>query len=102
MLKELYNKKLRYNCSYYELKSEIYSNLLIIFLGTSDFIIVNNFFGVVAIGKRGFNFDKEQALYTYQLIENSIHISRIEQLIKTYEAKRLKIKNVLITRKEAF
>lgn len=101
MLKDLFESKLKYNCSYYEMKSEIYSNLLIVFLGTSDFIIVTNFSGVVAMGRRSFDFDQNKALYKWQPITQNIHFSRVEKLIKTYEAQRLKIKRVDIERVES-
>ena len=98
MISELYNKTLRYNCSYYEMKSEVYSNLLIVFLGTHEFIITNNYFGVVALGRRSFDFDKRKAIYKYELKVNSIELSRIEQIIRKYEQNRLKINNISIER----
>ena len=101
MLKNLYESKLKYNCSYYEMKSQIYSDLMIVFLGTSDFIIVTNFAGVVAMGRRSFDFDKSQAVYKWQAMSETIHFSTVERLIKTYEAQRLKIKSVSIERVES-
>ena len=98
MVKKLYDETLKYNCSYYEMKSEIYSNLLIVFLGTNEFIITNNFLGVVALGRRSYDFDKQQAIYKWQPMSENIHFSRVEKLIRTYEAQRLKIHNISIER----
>jgi len=96
----LYNSKLKYNCSYYEMKHKYRSDLLILFLGTSDFIITNNFFGVVAYGKRNFDFDNTKAIYTYKQIENSISKSDLVAIMKKYEKTRLKINNIEVKESE--
>ena len=100
MMKSLYDSKLKYNCSYYEMKRENKSDLLIVFLGTSDFIITNNYWGVIAYGKRDFDFDKNISIYTYLQVNNHICKSEIERLIKKYEIKRLNITNIKIIESE--
>lgn len=100
-IKELYNNKLKYNCSYYESKSESKSNYLIIFLGSRDFLITSNYWGVVAVGCRSYDYDKEQANYIYACTGGEhIPASRVEQIIKQYEYKRLNNKKINITKGE--
>ena len=100
LLKELYEKKLKYNCSYYEMKRKYKNDLLIVFLGTSDFIITTNFFGVVAYGKRTFDFDNMKSIYTLTQTETSIYKSELLLIIKKYEKARLNINNVEIKESE--
>ena len=94
-LKNLFDEKIRFNCSYYEMKRNDKSDLLIIFLGTSEYLITTNYHGVVAYGTRKYDYDSNNAIYDYEIINNNIRKSDIEKLIKTYEAKRLKIKSVI-------
>ena len=70
--------------------------MLIVFLGTSDFIIVNNYYGVVAFGVRSYNYDTETS--TYKVKEQGEHIGRakLSQLCRHYENKRLKNKKVVV------
>ena len=74
-------------------------DLLIIFIGTKDFLIVSNYWGVVALGSRSFDYDQQKALYTYERKANSVLHSRICSVIKQYEKKRLNIEAVEITNK---
>lgn len=95
-LQKLYNEKLKYNCTYATRETANGPDLAIIFLGTEDFIIISNYWGVVAMGQRSFNYDLMKA--TYNTIEKGGHIARsyIEKIIKKYETKRLKINNISI------
>ena len=89
-LEDLYNHKAKYNCSYYELKSKEKPNIIIMFLGSSEFIISNNYFGVVAVGVRSWNYDEQKATYKVQIKADKISRSRLAKLCQTYERKRLK------------
>ena len=101
MIEKLYSEQLTFNCSYYEMKSENKSDLLIVFLGCSEFLITNNYWGVVAIGRRAFDFDTNTAKYKYTMTRQQVEASRLEKLIKTYEAKRLKLYSVEVVRVES-
>lgn len=94
-LDNLYEHKAKYNCSYYEKKSNK-GDLLIIFLSCSDFFIVNNYWGVVAVGVRSFDFDNNTALYTIEEKGNHYTKSTLESIVRTYENKRLNIAKVKI------
>ena len=74
-------------------------DLLIIFIGTKEFLIVSNYWGVVALGSRSFDYDQQKALYTYERKANSVFHSRICSVIRQYEKKRLNIQAVEITNK---
>lgn len=93
-LKKLYNEKLKYNCSYYEAKSSSGSDLLLVFIGCHEFIITNNYWGCIAFGIRSFDFDKETAVYNYEMTNNHISVSSVENLIRKYEKKKLNISKV--------
>lgn len=95
-LDDLYNHKAKYNCSYYELKSKEKPNIIIMFLGSNEFIISNNYFGVVAVGVRGFDYDTETANYTIKQKGDFVFRSRLAKLCQKYETERLQIKKVNI------
>ena len=57
LFKKLYDEKLQSNCSYKLMQRKNRSDLLLVYLGCYDFIIVSNYNGVVALGYRKYNFD---------------------------------------------
>lgn len=98
-LKELYKSKLKFNCSYYLIKSKN-SDLLVVFIGTDDFIISNHYYGCVAIGKRKFDFDDNKATYSYIQTCQSFYISSIEKALTSYERKRLQTNAKIVFERE--
>lgn len=99
-IQELYEKKLQFNCSFATMKHNN-SDLLIVYLGTNDFIIVSNYIGVFAIGHYSFNFDINEAFITYEVVKDHYNISTIERLIIKYERQIMKLKcKINLTRNE--
>lgn len=92
-LENLYNYKAKSNCSYYEKKSNK-GDLLIVFLGCSEFLIVNNYWGVVALGVRSFDFDTNKALYKVKEKGNHYTRGTLESIITAYENKKLRLYNL--------
>ena len=82
LLNELYEKKLRSNCNYEQINDSI-----IIYLGMDQFIIVNNYFGVIAVGVRGFSYEKQTSYIKYKLVNDSVSEVKVRKLIKKYENK---------------
>ena len=95
-LGDLYEHKTKSNCDYYEIKSKDKPNLLIIFFGSYEFIIVNHYWGVVACGVRSFNYDTQTT--EYKVKEQGEHIarSRLAKACQKYEYERLNIKSVKV------
>lgn len=95
-LGDLYEHKTKSNCDYYEIKSKDKPNLLIIFLGSYEFLIVNHYWGVVACGVRSFNYDTQTT--EYKVKEQGEHIarSRLVKACQKYEYERLNIKSVKV------
>ena len=89
-LLDIYNEKLKYNCSFTTMKHNG-NDLLIVYLGTNDFIIVSNYCGVVVLGKYRFDFDINKAFIDYQIVNNHYNISTIENLIRKYERQIMKL-----------
>lgn len=90
-IKELYEKKLKYNCSFETMKHNN-NDLLIVYLGTNDFIIVSNYSGVVVVGSYRFNFDINEAFITYEVVKDHYNISTIERLITKYQRQIMGLK----------
>lgn len=100
-IQELYEKKLRYNCSFATMKHNN-SDLLIVYLGTNDFLIVSNYAGVVVVGSYRFNFDINEAFITYEIVKDHYNISTLERLIIKYERQVMGLKcKINLTRNEA-
>lgn len=98
-MKELYEKKLCYNCSFATMKHNN-NDLLIVYLGTSDFLIVSNYIGVVAVGSYRFDYDTNEAFIKYEIKHDHYNISTIERLIYKYERQIMGLKcKINITRK---
>ena len=96
LFNELYNKKLIYNCCFKVLKRTDKSDLLLIYLGTSEFIIVNNYCGVVAYGTRKYNFDTNELFISYENKKDSfVNCSTIEKILTKHEREDMKIKSVI-------
>lgn len=95
-LGDLYEHKAKSNCDYYEIKSKDKPNLLIIFLGSYEFLIVNHYWGVVACGVRSFDYDTETAKYTIKEIGEHMARSRLANACQKYERERLNIKSVKV------
>lgn len=92
-MKKLYDEKLRFNAA---VQKATVNNIEynIIYIGTSDFIIINNFYGVVAVGSRslayGLGDQIENINIYYEIKEPSVSHSTIETICKKYERLRLK------------
>lgn len=95
-LGELYKYKTFSNCDYWEIKSKENPDLLIVFLGSYEFLIVNHYFGLVAYGVRSFDYDTETAKYTIREIGEHIARSRLAKACQKYEKERLKINKVKV------
>ena len=94
-LKKLYDKKLKYNCSFTTSlnKNDI---LLVFFLGCNDFVITSNYWGVVAIGQRHWNNETKQAEYSYIKKCVSVSVCSFEFILTKYERKRLQTTSKII------
>lgn len=99
-IKKLYDEKLKYNCSFATMKHNN-NDLLIVYLGTSDFLIVSNYIGVVAVGSYRFNYDINEAFITYEVLKDHYNISTLERLMFKYERQVMGLKcKINLTRKE--
>lgn len=73
-----------------------HGNDYISYLNTSNFIISNNYYGLLAYGERIYNYDKKTVFVTYKIVNHSIITnSNCEFLIKKFE-KKLNTENVVI------
>lgn len=90
-LLDLYENKLKFNCSFVTMKHNGI-DLLLVYLGTNDFVIVSNYNGVVALGKYRFDFDINEAFINYVIVKDYYNISTIENLIRKYERQVMKLK----------
>lgn len=71
-------------------------NNYITYLNTFQFIISNNYYGLIAIGERHYNYEKKCSQIEYNLInENVLNESEIKKIIKKYEI-ALKVEKVEI------
>lgn len=103
LLQELYKNKLKYNASYYTLKERgTHAEYMIFFIGCGEFVITSHYWGCVALGVRSYDWDKETAIYTYQVTnENAARCSTLESLMTKYERERLQTKaKIIIERKD--
>lgn len=70
----------------------------IVYLNTSDFVIINNYYGIAAHGSRNYNYDEKKVIITFEVVNDAaMTISTMIALIGKYE-KKLKTKNVEIER----
>ena len=66
------------------------------YLNTSNFIISNNYYGLLAYGERSYNYAKKTVFITYKIINHYVITnSTCEFLIKKFE-KKINTKNVVI------
>lgn len=90
-LLDIYESKLKFNCSFVTMKHNN-RDLLLVYLGTNDFVIVSNYCGVVVLGKYRFDFDINEAFINYEIVKDHYNISTIENLIRKYERQVMKLK----------
>ena len=96
LIKKLYDEKLKYNCYCESITTKSNGVLYLVYLGTKDFIIINNYYGCVATGERSFNYEKPQLNITYTLLNNSILKSNISKLLKKHESNLKTNKEIII------
>lgn len=84
-IKKLYDEKLKYNCYCENITTNKNGVLYLVYLGCNDFIIINNYYGVVAVGDRVFNYDTKQLNIKYEIINNNIYYGNVEKLLKKHE-----------------
>lgn len=63
-------------------------NNSLVYISTDEFMIINNFFGLIAYGERAFNFDEKNVIIKYKIVRNELTKNQIDNLLKRYE-KRL-------------
>ena len=98
-IKSLYDEKLKYNCSFVTMKHNN-SDLLLIYLGCNDFLIVSNYIGVVAVGHYRFNYDNNEAFITFEIIKDHYNVSTLEKIIIKYERSVMGLKCKINLKKE--
>lgn len=96
LIKKLYDEKLKYNCYCENITTKSNGVLYLVYLGTKDFIIINNYYGCVATGERSFNYEKPQLNITYTLLNNNILKSNISKLLKKHESNLKTNKEIII------
>lgn len=91
-IKNLYFNKLQYNCSYKLMKRKDRSDLMLVYLGCNDFVVISNYNGVVALGSRKYDFDKKELSIYYEVIKgNVVNHSACERLLASYEHEIMKL-----------
>lgn len=76
------------------------NNEFMTYLNTRDFIIYNNYYGLLAYGCRYYNFDDEKVYIYYEFKRENITVYTVEKLIKKYEKLLKHNKEILIIRSE--
>lgn len=71
-------------------------NNFLTYLNTSDFIIYDNYNGLLAFGSRFFNYTDDKVNIYYKIKNNNISVSEIERSIKKYEKLLNHNKNIVI------
>lgn len=85
-IKELYNDSLKYNATVESLQGKEYGVLYLVYLGMNNFIVVNNYCGVLAYGSRNYSYDVKTVFIRYEFIEkNWVTPRTIERLLKKHE-----------------
>ena len=87
---ELYHNLLKYNCGY-AIQGTKDNQLIIVYLGCDNFIIINNHYGVVAYGSREWDDNKNKSLIDYVITKSNFTPGDIERLIINYEKNNLNI-----------
>ncbi len=83
IFKQLIDKNIKYNC--YVLRSKG-SDTNLVYLGTGNFIIQSNFYGLIAYGERHFNYNDDIVTIEYKMIkEGAYPNSFVTNFIKQYE-----------------
>lgn len=96
LIKKLYDEKLKYNCYCDSISTQKNGVLYIVYLGSYDFIIINNYYGCIASGKRTFNYDNNTLNINYNLLNDNILNSYIIRLIKKHENNFRLSKDIII------
>lgn len=101
-LNNIYNKKLKYNCYVEMMKPKNAGDLFLVYLGTSDFIIISNYWGCIAGGERHFDYEKQEIKIKYKRYNDHLSNSYIIHLLNKHE-NALACKNLkrIITEMEA-
>lgn len=95
-IKNLYDKKLKYNCYCESMQTQKNGVLYLVYLGCNDFIVINNYYGCVATGERVFNYDTKTINIKYTLFNENILKSYISSLLKKHEKNFKTNKEIII------
>lgn len=96
IIKKLYDEKLKYNCYCESMQTQKNGVLYLVYLGTSDFIVINNYYGCVAAGERVFNYDTKTIRIKYALLSENILKIYISKLLKKHETNLKTNKEIII------
>lgn len=96
IIKNLYDKKLKYNCYCESMQTQQNGVLYLVYLGCSDFIVINNYYGCVATGERVFDYDTNTIKITCNLLNKNILKSYISKLLKKHEKNFKTNKDIII------
>ena len=85
-LRYLYDEKCKYNCSFATMKTNRGSSeFAVVFLGCDHFLVINNYWGCVAYGRRSFKFGEGSVTYRCEIKCQSINRSTVEKILTKYE-----------------
>lgn len=98
IMKNLYDKKLKYRCYFDIIKSQQFGDLCLVYMADS-FIITSNFWGCCAVGDREFNYNNNKVVIKYKILKDEISNGIILKLLNKHE-KELNHKKQIIYIKE--